>query len=387
MAGGGLLLAIIGGLWPKPIRVEMSRVTRGPLTVTVLEEGKTRIRHRYVISSPVAGFLRRVDHRAGALIEAKKTILAVIEPQPASLLDPRARAETEAEVKAAEALKAQRESQLERVRAELNLATKEKERAFSLKQSGAIAARDWDTAESQVNVLNREVNAAQFALRVAEHQLFRAQAALVEAERPSGEKAAPLEIVAPVDGFILNVHEESARIIAPGQPIMEIGDPRDLEAEIELLSSDAVGVQAGAAVTIEQWGGPQNLRARVSAVEPGGYTKLSALGVEEQRVKVRVDFLDPLPAGSFLGDRYRVEARIVTWHANAVLQVPTGALFRRGNDWMTFRVESGRARLLEVEIGRNNGTAAEVRSGLAEGEIVLIHPPDVVSDRDRVTAR
>ena len=382
-----MLLAIIAGLWPRPIPVEMGRVTRGPLTVTVLEEGKTRIRHRYVISSPVAGFLRRVEHRAGARIEAQKTILAVVEPQPASLLDPRARAETEARVKAAEALKAQRESQLERVRAELTLANKEKERALTLKRSGAIAARDWDAAESKVNVLNREVNAAEFALRMAGHQLIEAQAALAEAERPSGTKADPLEIVAPVDGYVLNVQEESARIIAPGQPIMEIGDPRDLEAEIELLSSDAVGVQPGAAVTIEQWGGPQNLRARVAAVEPGGYTKLSALGVEEQRVKVRVDFLDPLPAGSFLGDRYRVEARIVTWHADAVLQVPTGALFRRGNDWMTFRVEGGRARVRKVEIGRNNGTAAEVRSGVVEGEIVLVHPPDVVSDGDRVTGR
>lgn len=365
----------------------MASVTRGPLTLTVLEEGKTRIRYRYVISSPVAGFLRRVEHRAGARIEAQKTILAVIEPQPASLLDPRARAEAEARVKAAEALKAQRESQLERSRAEWTLASKEKERALLLKRDGAIAAREWDNAESRVDVLSREVNAAQFALLVAESDLLHAQAALTQAARPSGEKADPLEIVAPVDGFVLNVHEESARIIAPGQPIMEVGDPRDLEAEIELLSSDAVGVQPGASVTIEQWGGPQNLRARVATVEPGGYTKLSALGVEEQRVKVRVDFLEPLPAGTFLGDRYRVDARIVTSHADNVVQVPTGALFRRGSDWMTFRVERSRARLRKVEIARNNGTAAEVRSGITEGDMVLVHPPDVVTDGARVTER
>lgn len=365
----------------------MARVTRGPLTVTVLEEGKTRIRHRYVISPPVAGFLRRVEYRPGTRVEAHKTILAVVEPQPAGLLDPRARSEAEAHVKAVEATKAQRESQVERARAELTLAIKEKERAFSLKRSGAIAARDWDIAESQVNVLTREVNAAQFALQIAGFELLKAQAALVQAERPSGAKADPLEIVAPVDGFVLNVNEESARIIASGQPIMEVGDPRDLEAEIELLSSDAVGVQPGAPVTIEQWGGPQTLRARVATIEPGGYTKISALGVEEQRVKVRVDFLDPLPAGTFLGDRYRVEARIVTSHAENVVQLPTGALFRRGSDWMTFRVERGNARLLKVEIARNNGTAAEVRSGVKEGDVVLVHPPDAVTDGERVTAR
>jgi HlyD family secretion protein len=166
---------------------------------------------------------------------------------------------------------------------------------------------------------------------------------------------------------------------------MEVGDPNDIEAEIELLSSDAVGVAPGAEVSIEQWGGDAPLRGKVSVVEPGGYTKISALGVEEQRVKVRVDFLDPLPPGKSLGDRYRVEARIVTWRGEKVLQVPTGALFRRGGDWMTFTLDGSTARQTKVEIAHNNGTAAEVRSGLTEGQRVIVHPPDSVADGASVT--
>jgi hypothetical protein len=200
----------------------------------------------------------------------------------------------------------------------------------------------------------------------------------MQAQHPESEKSGPLQILAPVDGYVLNVYEESAGVVTPSLPIMEVGYPQDLEAEIELLSSDAVGVAPGADVSIEHWGGDSPLRGRVSVVEPGAFTKVSALGVEEQRVKVRVDFLDSAPSG--LGDRYRVEARIVTWRGHNVLQVPTGALFRRGNDWMTFAARQGKAQLRKVEITHNNGVAAEVCSGLSEGDAVIIHPPDTVHD-------
>jgi len=184
----------------------------------------------------------------------------------------------------------------------------------------------------------RDLHAAEFALRVADFELTQAQAALMQARHPESEKSGALQILAPVGGYVLNVYEESARVVTPGLAIMEIEDPQDLEAEIELLSSDAEGVAPGADVSIEHWGGDRPLRGRVSLVEPGAFTKVSALGVEEQRVKVRVDFHVSAPPGRELGDRYRVEARIVTWRGDNVLQVPTGALFRRGNDWMTFAV-------------------------------------------------
>lgn len=384
---GALLAGIVAGLWPKPLAVETVQASEGPLTVSILEEGKTRIRHRYTISPPVAGWLNRISLRAGDRIEAAKTVLATIQAQPASILDPRARSEAEARLKAAQAAQQRTNAELERTQSDLELSKKEKVRADELRKSGAISAREWDAAESQVSVLTRALHGAEFAVRVAEFEVAQAQATLAQSQVPEGASSSePLRIVAPVTGYVLQVFEESARVVTAGMPILEVGDPTDLEAEIELLSSDAVGVEPGAEVAIEQWGGDSPLRGRVSVVEPGGYTKVSALGVEEQRVKVRVEFVDP-PPGARLGDRFRVEARIVTWSSPKVLQVPTGALFRRGNQWMTFTLEAGRARLREVEIAHNNGRAAEVRAGLRPGETVLLHPPDAVTEGAAVRAR
>ena len=385
--GLALLVLLFQALRTAPVAVEIGTVTRGPLTVTVLEEGKTRIRHRYLITPAVAGYLNRVQLRAGDRIEAGKTVLATIQPQPAGFLDPRARAETEARVKASEAALMQRETQVERARVAVGLAQKEMVRAGELKRSGAIATKDWDIAESQVSILTRDLNTAQFAMQVSEFELVQARAALNQAQTPVTENSDPLKILAPVDGYVLNVFEESARMIMAGMQIMEVGDRTDIEAEIELLSSDAVGVQIGADVSIEQWGGEKPLRGKVAVVEPGGYTKISALGVEEQRVKVRVNFIDPLPAGTTLGDRFRVEARIVTWHGDNVLQVPTGALFRRGGDWITFLFANGKARQNKVEVAHNNGVAVEVRSGLMQGQRVILHAPDAVADGAKVEPR
>ena len=382
-----LVIAIIAGFRPRPIDVETATVATGPLDVTVLEEGKTRIRHRYTISPPISGYLNRIPLRAGDRIEAGKTALATIQAQPSAFLDPRSRAEAEARANAAEAAKMRAESELERLRASLELAQKEKVRASDLKTKGAISVKEWDTAEAQVTMLTRELHSAEFAVRVAEFERVQTQAALAQAQMPADAKSEPLTLLAPVTGFVLNVHEESARTVLAGVPIVEVGDPTDLEAEIELLSSDAVGVQPGAEVSIEQWGGDAPLRGKVTVIEPGGYTKISALGVEEQRVKVRVEFTDPIPATHPLGDRFRVEARILTWRGARVLQVPTGALFRRGNDWMTFVLAGGKARLSKVEIAHTNGIAAEVRSGLGEGQTVILHPPDAVADGGAVRAR
>jgi HlyD family secretion protein len=376
----GLAIAIVMALWPKPVRVETAAIRRGPLTVSVFEEGKTRIRHRYMISAPIAGFLNRVELRPGARIQMGKTVLAIIEAQLSGFLDARALAEAEARINVAQATKMQRKAELDRAVAALDLASKELARDDTLRKTGAIATREWDTAENRVQVLTRELHAAEFALHVADFEIAQAEASLKQAQRPATEKSEPLRILAPVDGYVLNVYEESARVVTPSMAIMEVGDLQDLEAEIELLSSDAVGVTPGADVSIEHWGGESPLRGRVSLVEPGAFTKISALGVEEQRVKVRVDFLDPIPPDRELGDRYRLEARIVTWHGNDVLQVPAGALFRHGNSWMVFVAKDSRAMLRKVEIVHNNGIAAEVLSGLAQGDAVIIHPPDAIHD-------
>lgn len=380
-----LAVFIITGLLPKPIKVDSARVFRGPLTVSVLEEGKTRIRNRYVVSPPVAGYLRRVPVRAGDPVEEGKTVLAVIQASPSSFLDPRAKAQAEAGVRSAEAARMQRNEQVQSASAELELARKELARADQLRKKGAIAVQEFDTASNRVSMLDNQLGSARFALKVAEFELEQAKAALVQASSEPGEVGQPVEIRAPVSGFVLNVYEESAKTVTPGVPIMEVGNPKDLEAEIELLSSDAVNVRPGADVLIEQWGGGEPLHGKVVLVEPGAFLKVSALGVEEQRVKVRVDFSD-LPEGR-LGDRYRVEARIVTWRGEDVLQVPTGALFRRGNQWMTFVVENGVAKLAKVEIGHSNGIAAEVKQGLSEGQQVILHPPDTIVEGGRVSPR
>jgi HlyD family secretion protein len=380
VVAGGIIIVVVAGFWPKPIRVEVGAVSRGSLIVSVYEEGKTRIRHRYVVSPPVAGFLRRVDLRPGAPIERGKTVLALVEPQMPGFLDARTLAQAKATLKAAEATKMQRQSEVGRAEAALDLANKDLTRADALRRSGAIAAQEWDADQNRVQMLTRGLHAAEFALRVAEFEVSQAQAALMQAQRSDTEKSEPVQILAPVDGYVLNVFEESARVVTPGMPIMEVGDPQDLEAQIELLSSDAVGVGPGAEVSIEHWGGETPLRGRVSVVEPAAFTKISALGVEEQRVMVRVDFVDSPPPGRDLGDRYRVEARIVTWRGDNVLQVPSAALFRHGNDWMTFVVRQGKARVQRVEITHNNGVAAQLLSGLSEGDSVIIHPPNNVRE-------
>jgi len=384
------LLLIVGlymGLRPKPVEVELASVSRGPMSLSVLEEGKTRIRHRYLVTTPVLGFLERVPLRTGAPITQGETVLARIHPEPAALLNPRSRSEAEARVSAAEALIQQRESDLERARSSAELAAKEKERTGSLRKSGAVSQREYDAAELEATVRSRELRSAEFALKIAEFELEQAEAALLQAQGMNPPSGQAVEIKAPVTGFVLNVFEESARVITPGTQIMEVGDPNDLEAEIELLSTDAANVKVGAEVAIERWGGEKPLRASVSLVEPAAFTKVSALGVEEQRVNVRVDFTDPLPGERQLGDRYRVEARIITWRSDDVLRVPTGALFRRGNEWMCFTAEGGTATLVKVNVGHNNGLEAEVLGGLKEGQRVILHPPDLIVPGTRVKER
>ncbi len=381
--GLGLLAFIVWGLLPKPIAVDAAEAIRGPLTVSVLEEGQTRIRNRYVVSPPIAGFLKRVPVRAGDRIFEGETILASVVSMQSGFLDPRARAQAEAVVNSAEAAQMQRDEEINRANSELSLARKELARTAQLKKTGAVSGREFDAAESRVEVLVNQVESAKFGLKVAEFELAQAKAALVRADSP--DDGEPILVKAPVSGAVLNVFEESARAVTAGQPIMEVGDPRDIEMEIELLSSDAVNVRPGADVSVEQWGGAEPLAGTITVVEPGGYTKISALGVEEQRVKVRADFVD-LPAG-VLGDRYRVEARITTWTDDDVLKVPVGALFRRGNEWMTFKISGDVARETPVEIGHNDGIEAEVLGGLAAGERVILHPPDTVTDGAKVQMR
>ena len=376
--------------WPRPVDVEVVRLTRGPLRVTVDEDGKTRIKERYVVSAPLAGRLVRIALRPGDRVLAGKTMLAVIEPGDPALLDARARAEAEARVKAAEAARKQAVPKLERARYAHDLAVKELQRHRSMVIGRETTRQDVEAAESKERMCQEDIKASQFAMQIADFELDQARAALKrtrDQRSPSDLDGWRFEIPAPVDGRVLRVFQESSAIVTPGQRLLEVGDPTDLEVEVDVLSGDAVKVAPGAKVFLEHWGGDAPLLAQVRLVEPSGFMKVSALGVEEQRVNVIIDFLDPPAKRTRLGDAYRVEARIVVWSADDVLKAPAGALFRSGDDWAVFVIEDGRARLRRVQVGRGNALETEITAGLDEGATVILHPGDKIQDGTRVKAR
>jgi HlyD family secretion protein len=388
---GGLLIlaALIWAFVPKPVEVEVARVTRGPLRVTVDHEGKTRIKERYVVSAPLGGWLRRIPWKAGDTVEAGKTLVAVIEPSDPALLDARTIAQAEAAVRAATAAREQSTANLDRARAAEALAQADLKRARTLIAQGAVSQQDFDAAEERARAAVESVKAAQFSSQVAAFELEQAKAALLRVRPGSADatEAGSFDIVSPVSGRVLRVLQESATAVTPGQPLIELGDPADLEIVVDVLSSDAVKVRPGAKMLLEHWGGEQPLTGRVRLVEPAGFLKVSALGVEEQRVNVIGDFVDPPERWHSLGDAFRVEASIVIWEGQNVLQVPSSALFRSDDGWAVFQVADGRARVRAVRIGQNNGLAAEVLEGLHERDAVIVHPGDKVKNDVRVTVR
>lgn len=373
---GAIALAglIVAGWWPRPTPVETARVTVGGLRATVNEEGKTRIKQRYVISAPVTGQLRRLPFKAGAEVRAGETVVAVIDPLPPALLDARSRTLAEAKRDGAAA-------HLDKARAAHTFALNELKRFEKLAAARTVSAQELESVQWREAAAAKELAAAESALRQAEAELAEFTVAGAGAlSRPR----APVEILAPANGRVLRVFEENARVVAAGTPLLEVGDPADLEAVIEVLSRDGAGIAPGTKVELDQWGGPEPLAACVRLVEPAAFTKISALGVEEQRVNVIADILTPPAQRRSLGDQFRVEARIIVWETNQALKVPSGALFRRGPDWAAFVLSNGRARLRPVQIGRSGGTETQVIEGLKEGEDVILFPGDRVRDGQRV---
>ncbi len=384
--GGLLLIALVAwGLWPKPVIVETGVVVRGPLTVRVSEEGKTRVRNRYVVAAPVAGKMLRVPLKPGDEVKASETVLTAIEPVAPPLLDPRARTQAEAVVSMHEASRRQAVESLDAKREALRVADADRDRMRAVTRAGSLSESDRDRMEGDASMRAAEVRAAEFSLQVIDYELAQARAAL---ERPDSNTAGNLvEVKSPVSGRVLKVMQESEMVVTPGTQILEIGDPADIEIEAEILSRDAVGIQPDDAVEIEQWGGESPLKGRVRRVEPAAFTKVSALGVEEQRVIVLSDLIETPEAAKALGDRYRVEVRVAVWHADDVVVIPAGALFREGNVWKTYVFKNGRAKLTNVEAGHSDGRFTEILSGIHAGDEVLLHPPDTVKDGTAVTKR
>ena len=386
LAGAGLVALLIFGLRPRAVPVEVAEVVVAPLQVTVDEEGMTRVRDRYVVSSPVAGHLRRLPVKAGARVTAGRTVVAVLEPGGADLLDARGRAQGEARVRVAESAREQAAAQLERAEAAFELVRKEADRLRALADRGVVSRQELDVAETNVRTAEQDRRSAGFALQVARHELEQAEALLLRAQPGTGGDDAVMEITSPVDGVVLRVLQESARVVPGGLPLLEVGDPEDLEVRIEVLSRDGVAVAPGARVILEQWGGGAPLEGRVRLVEPAAFTKVSALGVEEQRVNVIADLVTPVAERGGLGDGYRVEARIVRWQEDAVRQVPAGALFQQDGRWWVFAVTGGEAVRREVVPGQSDGVNTQVLSGLEEGDRVIVYPSDRIADGVAVTA-
>jgi HlyD family secretion protein len=369
-----LLLLIVAGLWPKPVAVETAIAARGPLRVTVNEEGKTRIKQRYIVAAPVSGQLRRIPFKAGAAVTAGETIVAVIDPVSPTLLDQRTRASAEARRDSAAA-------NVEKAHAAHEFSSNELGRFRKLFADKTISIQEFEGAELREASAGKEEIAAKSALQMAQAELDQF---LTPASDTNGVCAAR-EVRAPASGRVLRVMEENVRVVAAGTPLMEIGDPADLEVVIEVLSRDGARIPAGAKVEFDQWGGTAPLLGQVRLVEPAAFTKISALGVEEQRVKVIADLVTPPDQRPSVGDNFRVEARIVIWEAPDALKVPAGALFRQGEQWATFKFVDNRATLQLVQAGQSSGIETQIVEGLQPGDKVIIYPSSRVRDGQRVS--
>jgi HlyD family secretion protein len=364
--------------------VDLVEVRAAPLTVTSQEEGKTRLRDRFVLSAPIVGVVRRVLLEQGDVVRAGQ-VVAEIEPSVAALLDPATRLRLQGEVDTARQLVLAAKARVGATAAAQRLAQQEEVRLNAMPAGSAVSRAQLDAARARREQAGAEHAAAQ-AEEAASAQRLRAAQAVLEAQGEA-QPGRLLALAAPVDGMLIRRHVESAAPVTPGQPLLEFGDPAALEVEVEALSTEAVKLRPGMPARILRWGGDEVLEGRVARVEPGGYTKISALGVEEQRVRVIVELLTPRERWSSLGDGYRVEVEFVLWHGDRVLQVPSSALFRVAGQWSVFVEESGRAHRVPVEIGARGTLASEIRRGLEAGQRVVSHPDDRIAEGVRLRGR
>ncbi|HYQ47637.1 MAG TPA: efflux RND transporter periplasmic adaptor subunit, partial [Thermodesulfovibrionales bacterium] len=351
------------------------------------EEGKTRVRDRFVISAPVAGYLRRVEFDVGDSA-AKGQVIAELEPLRSTVLDPRSRAEALAALSAAQAVLNAAKENARSAAASADYALKNLERQKKLFESGYVAKDSLDQADADAKRTEANRLAADAAVRSARADVERAQSTLGHSPAEgTADRGRIVAIRAPVDGSILKVHHESEGVVNAGDPVIDIGDPRKLEVKVEVLSADAVTIRPGSTVYFERWGGENPLIGTVRTVEPEAFTKVSSLGVEEQRVLVIADITSVPEEWKRLGDGYRVEASFIIWEGKDILQVPASALFRKGEGWAVFVIEGGKARTRPVKIGHRNGLIAEITEGLSEKDTVISHPDDRISDGVRVRRR
>jgi len=390
----GLAAFLVWAFRPQPVPVDLAQVERGALRITVADEGFTRVREIYTISAPVGGRLLRIDQDAGDPVVAGETVLANILPSDPALLDARSKSEAEAQVRSAEAALSFSRAEVERAEAEVAFARSELQRARELRSRGTISEAQLEKAELALRTAMAQLETAKAAVRVRAAELEIARARLIATSDESSDAAdarnegGVVRLIAPISGKVLRVLQESEAVVAPGAPIMDIGDPADLEVVVELLSTDAVRVREGARVLMSDWGGSGTLNGLVRRIEPFGFEKVSALGIEEQRVNVIIDLTDEPDLWAGLAHGFRVEADIVVWEKDDVLQVPASALFRQGGEWAVFRVGGdGILTIRTVTIGERNDRRAQILGGLEVGDRVVLHPSDRLSEGIRVVPR
>jgi len=394
----GLVLSVVAWFaWPRPIPVDLAIVNTGPMEVTVDDEAKTRVRHIYSVSAPITGKVLRISNPAGGHdisvhvgdeVTANETIVAVMQPMAPSFLDIRSREELQAAVAAAAAAVKLAEAEMHRIEAALGFSRDELRRAQSLASTNTISAKALDTVQLDVATNEAALESAKAQLEVRRSEYEMATARLIDPSTDGARSNAGccVQIRAPATGRVLKVVQQSEAVVAAGTPLVEIGDPLDLEVVADLLSTDAVQIKVGAPVRIDGWGGPP-LRGRVTGIEPEGFVKVSALGIEEQRVRTIIDFVDPPEAWSALGNDFRAIVHVALWSAENTLTVPVAALFRLSDDWAVFKVSDGRAVATVVSIGHRNDRIAEVLSGLVAGDSVVLHPSDRIKGGVAVAER
>jgi HlyD family secretion protein len=373
----GTAAVVVYSMLPEPLAVESAMVAAHDLEVTVEEDGRVRMTDRYLVTAPVSGRLERIALREGATVTRGQTV-AHIQPMP---LDQSTRAQLQAALDAALARQRAAQGALQQASPAREQAKRDLERRRALAAQGAVADEDVEKYELALRSRDAELNSARESANAAAAEVRAARAALIGAASPS--PSAAVTVRAPADGTVLRIPERSGRITAAGETILELGSAGALEVVVDVLSVDAVRIRPGMPVTLSGWGGP-DLPAHVRTVEPAAFTRLSALGVEEQRVNVIIDVEDCPPE---LGDGYRVDAEILIWSADAVLTVPNSALFRSGEEWRTFVVEEGRAKLRTVTLGERGETRSHVIGGLSTDEEVILFPSDQLQDGTRVRTR
>ena len=371
-------------LAPRVFDVEAATVARAPLRVTVDEEGETRLRRRFVVSAPVSGRVLRIENRPGDQVTKGQT-LAVIQPAAPMPLDARTQMTGEARVRAADAAVSRANAERQRLVVELKQAESDTARAKALLDAGYGSRDVHEQVAARVGSLREAVAAADSAIRAAEFESAAAKAALISRGEAAGGRA--VTVTAPIAGQLLRRMQESEAVVPAGAPLVEIGTLDDLEIVTDYLSTDAVKIKPGAAVIIDRWGGEGTLNGRVQRIEPSGFLKISALGVEEQRVNVVIDFSEPRGNRQALGDGFRVEVRVVIWESPDALVVPTASLFRREGEWSVFLIDGDVIRLRTVKVGQRTEQAAQVLDGLAAGDRVVAYPGESLADRTKVRIR